>query len=1717
MSEFEPVRNKNGKLRFEFGGKVYVGKSFLKSRLKVWLPHEDKKNVEAADASVVWLYVLEDCLGEKDFVSSKLFYEVKHNGIIKIDSFSISDIKDSYGKLSKSLYQTFILAGEISFYKYTENQGNPMGRFCMGIEDMQRQIQLVNKAYYDVLNAKMEDLVKGMPKPIPEIVNIMDRAFIRIFSYPWGYGCVLKEMAVPPYSVKEENIRKALEIEQLVKKTNLIGSIQTVIYKSRIERCMYNKRGISQKQLMGISANELARQMGICDAQNSDFEWLHMIAHRFGINGEDAQTAENLVLGTYYANSQMLMIEEALTWAVQNESLECLVNVSVDRLPVKGDQLNCLASRLNYQYSIMKINEDINIEVYGGEIKFNPFSRYWPDLFEYRMFLELFKNDLKNALNVIGETTLQNSMPLLRGSKISVDCEQKKSKDSRTLGIGSIPLNNLAECTVENNVFRPLEKNEKRVRLMAGPRAYTGQINALEKNNIPVKMALLTNGDKLASLDYSADHFKLDQLFSELNCTNLDLLVLKDTHITIKELQNESSLLRLEIGGKLNLDIVPLSIFKEFMGVDSELYVCSTILVASDKLSGKLEPCGCIFSSAGTMYVNLGSHFILKNLRLDILMGRSVDLEKGELGWKLMPSLNGKFIVSHFSKEPFTLSCSIGYFAEILRLEATGGSAENFLGIKGFSVEDICISLELGRESEAAISAAFPLGLSMVSAGGALGEKGAGIYTELEYFTLYELEELYRTLSGNTLDYGEYDILFENVFLSAASADMQVRGKALKKGLNLKAKVRIHEFVFGAEIAVSNEGVLINGYMEQLTFEEITIKEASLHLEFGAKDAGKAARFYIEGKTQLKGMELSCRVDCEKVKGEWNFGMYAGLEAEAVTLGKMFPEVQGSFVDSIGFERLGFLYVTKDRSYELFDKQWNVEKGLQVIGTIYPVKQLEVLTGAGEEYDIQAHFGQTSSVCIHGGGNLNLGKGVTCTPFTIGVQLTPKPSFYLVFGMDVSVPGQEQLLHFDLMMDIDSLQAKGSATMKNWWEEPFGIKHLKIGPAVALQLGIIYEQFMATGTPSEFGIAGGLMLGDVEIQMAVNISENPMEEILMGSLSKLTMTDVVGIVESLLGVKLHDNELPDYFTVEDINLYCAPAGGKIGTIVYEKGFIFSGRLLLFGKKAEIYARLMDNGFVIKGGMECLDLGILKIGGKKGKDLLVDIEISSDNQHCLLDGEIEILGCKKGIFLSVSKNGLAFEYEENFLSLLTFTMKASSVGTVGDLSTLDFILEAEFDNKISEYIQTTVLGKIEQAIQTVEHDIKEAEIKVEKTKQQYEMVYKAAADKLSDAQKNADEWLQKCTQDVENERRKFVASVEDAESEVKRTQKAYEDAITAAQREVDRAEEVYKKAMDNAKREVDRAEHEYNDALNDAIRQVQDARKVYDKAFGDAKRDLDKAQKDVDDLQRLADKAIYELKHLAWYEYIYMGPYLSAEIAGLETAYGVATGVLEACKGVLIAVQYGTEYTAWEAAEATLQAVKYGIKYTAFETAKGVLEATKYGAEYAAFESAKGTLELVKTGTEYTVWKSALATLEIVKTTGDATLKTAEYALEHIGETEVYIALEICRQAVLAVGQSTEFLAFESAKAALEAARIGSEGMLRIAAEILKGSTYVLDIKRVYLSSSLKKIESGSLFQTEIDLVLLGTEHKLFMDFDLSNEVRFVDELFTSVMDKLSVV
>jgi hypothetical protein len=302
-------------------------------------------------------------------------------------------------------------------------------------------------------------------------------------------------------------------------------------------------------------------------------------------------------------------------------------------------------------------------------------------------------------------------------------------------------------------------------------------------------------------------------------------------------------------------------------------------------------------------------------------------------------------------------------------------------------------------------------------------------------------------------------------------------------------------------------------------------------------------------------------------------------------------------------------------------------------------------------------------------------------------------------------------------------------------------------------------------------------------------------------------------------------------------------------------------------------------------------------------------------------------------------------------------------------------------------------------------------------------------------------------------------------------------------------------MNSAQRAVNDAERAYNDSMDNAIRKVRDARSS------------------VSSLQNEIDYSDNQLHHLEWYEVLYMGPALTAKIAGLEVAMQTATGVLYAAEGVLNGLKYGGQYTAMESARQTLEAIRFGGKYAALETAKQVLEGVRIGGHYTALEAAKRTLAAVRTGTEYAVWQTALQTLHTVQQTGRGALTEAEVALAGVGQSAVYLAVEAAKQALELIKTGTAAAAFESAKVALEAARHGAEGMLALAAYAAEHAGDLFDLKRVELTGSLREVKQGKLLTTSIEAAVLGHDYRLQLEFDVREAGKLIEEMFRHALDE----
>jgi hypothetical protein len=144
-----------------------------------------------------------------------------------------------------------------------------------------------------------------------------------------------------------------------------------------------------------------------------------------------------------------------------------------------------------------------------------------------------------------------------------------------------------------------------------------------------------------------------------------------------------------------------------------------------------------------------------------------------------------------------------------------------------------------------------------------------------------------------------------------------------------------------------------------------------------------------------------------------------------------------------------------------------------------------------------------------------LGRGIISDTLLVKFATAP-PGLNLVFGLSVTA-SWGQTLHFTFSLLMDEIQAKAKGSMEGWWIDPFRISSsVKIGPRIAMEVDIIFAEFIETGLPSGLAIAGGLAIGSVEANLAIEISEtDPTHNLLVGSLTQ-TGVEVITLMGILL-------------------------------------------------------------------------------------------------------------------------------------------------------------------------------------------------------------------------------------------------------------------------------------------------------------------------------------------------------------------------------------------------------------------------------------------------------------------------------------------------------------------------------------------------------------------------------------------------------------------------
>lgn len=134
-----------------------------------------------------------------------------------------------------------------------------------------------------------------------------------------------------------KNIRKPTSQTKEVSVKLTAASISKV--KKQYKENAYRREGKSQQAVMSINtkarkpennATNYVRAAGILP-EDHKCEWLHCVA--YSLIGKDSQAIDNLVAGSFHANTNMMMIEDSLGYLVKQYKNGVTLTVNVDLIP----------------------------------------------------------------------------------------------------------------------------------------------------------------------------------------------------------------------------------------------------------------------------------------------------------------------------------------------------------------------------------------------------------------------------------------------------------------------------------------------------------------------------------------------------------------------------------------------------------------------------------------------------------------------------------------------------------------------------------------------------------------------------------------------------------------------------------------------------------------------------------------------------------------------------------------------------------------------------------------------------------------------------------------------------------------------------------------------------------------------------------------------------------------------------------------------------------------------------------------------------------------------------------------------------------------------------------------------------------------------------------------------------------------------------------------
>jgi hypothetical protein len=378
----------------------------------------------------------------------------------------------------------------------------------------------------------------------------------------------------------------------------------------------------------------------------------------------------------------------------------------------------------------------------------------------------------------------------------------------------------------------------------------------------------------------------------------------------------------------------------------------------------------------------------------------------------------------------------------------------------------------------------------------------------------------------------------------------------------------------------------------------------------------------------------------------------------------------------------------------------------------------------------------------------------TSLPFTgnhfktgaVELAVTGDPSVHLAFDFMVQPPNQADWLTFDARIELDEATVAIEGSMEGFWNDPMGIKGLKIG-----NVGVLAGVNVETLIPDELGFTGSMEFGTKKGPNAVTVAakisaDKPEEGFYEFKTDSMSFDDVIGLI-SLLGIDL--GGVPDVvpFNLKDVEFLFAPNGGQIGAITFKRGIIGKGSMSLLGKNASMDLEIippdfssMDFGFVAKGTVDAIELGPFKISGKSPEPKpVVDIALKPTDQHVKVNGQMSLFGVTEAGDLEISKQGASFDMVGDMPPFGTVTMSGSLTDSIVN-PTITYDIKLQNPQAIMEKIEHELVHTInagekifEKGIEAAKKDVQMIEAAIAKLKARIEKFKNDLKSKMNAAQ------------------------------------------------------------------------------------------------------------------------------------------------------------------------------------------------------------------------------------------------------------------------------------------------------------------------------------------------------------------------------------------------